>query len=104
MFVEAMLVCGAAFTAFVAFMVFARARRRFKSAINQGPPKLAFDPAEIQTMLDSGKITPAEHDRLLAVLQHQRERQDAGTIRSGPRGVPVVSLNESRDENRPATR
>ena len=95
MFVEAMWICGFAFAAFTVFVLCARIRRRMaRPVLTAWEP--AFHPAEVQAMFYAGKITLAERDRLLAVLQKQRERQEAEMVPPGPRGFQVVPIQDQR--------
>jgi hypothetical protein len=98
-FVEALVIFGLGFTAFVAFTGFVRARRRFISGATQAPPDPAFDPAEIQAFLDARMITPGERDRLITVVQKQRARRDAETLPPGPVGFPVVPIHQPAVES-----
>ncbi|HEX5243703.1 MAG TPA: hypothetical protein VFW23_10620 [Tepidisphaeraceae bacterium] len=62
-------------------------RRRYKRRADRSAPD-PFDLAEIHAMKESGKITPAEAERLKAILLQRR-----GAIppdRGGPRGFDVL--------------
>ena len=71
----------------VAQILAARIRRRYRSHMDRPAPD-PFDLAEIHAMKESGKITPAEAERLKAIVLQRR-----GVIppdRGGPRGFDVL--------------
>jgi len=68
----------------------ARIRRRYKSHMNRPAPD-PFDLAEIHAMKESGKITPAEAERLKAIVLQRRGVTITDQRGSeGPRGFDVV--------------
>jgi len=78
------------FAAIVAQILVARIRRRFKSHLSRPAPD-PFDLAEIHAMKESGKITPAEAERLKAILLQRRGVTVTDQRGSeGPRGFDVV--------------
>lgn len=90
MFVDAMAVCGVAFAAYTVFILIMRIRRRMAARPVLPAWEPAFHPAQVQIMFESGQITLAERDRLLAALRKQRERKEAQTAPPGARGFPIA--------------
>jgi hypothetical protein len=91
---EAMFICGGAFLVFTALILTLRIRRRIRARSAAPPPEPVFDMAEIRALLDAGKITQQEHDRLLALLFKQR----SDAIPRGRRGFDVSPLKGPPEE------
>ena len=76
--------------AMVAQILAARIRRRYRSHMDRPAPD-PFDLAEIHAMKESGKITPAEAERLkVIVLQRRGVITTDQSGPEGPRGFDVV--------------
>jgi hypothetical protein len=92
MVIQAIIICVSAFFVFAIFIVVMRIRRRVLARTASCPPEPSFDLAEINAMLDAGKITREEYDRLRTALLKQIEGRPA-TIPTGRRGFDVAPVD-----------
>jgi hypothetical protein len=93
--------CGGLLAAFVIFLLFMRIRRRMSAHRPAQRRSPVFDLAELRAMLDTGQITPEEHERLRAALTRQLDPGDASTP-STSRGFEVRPPKRPADETSPA--
>jgi hypothetical protein len=90
---------GASFTALVGAILLMRFMRRWADRRQPAPRQPTFDQAELRGMLAAGRITPAEFERLQALVLTQQAA--AAATESPPRGPRGFEPLLPRD---PATR
>jgi hypothetical protein len=95
MFSRSVELCAIALALFSAFIFVMCILRQSAARHSTTPPPRAFDLVEIQGVLDSGKITRAEHARLRELVVKQGI--DAPAQPSGPRGFEVVPASPSQE-------
>ena len=99
MLVLAIFILGGVFAAFTIFVAVMRIVRRMRARAVAAPLPPAFDLAEVRALLDQGKITQAENDRLRdLVLKQSEEYARARPPKArGPRGFEVGPVNPPAD-------
>ena len=77
---------AASFTALVGGILVVRFIRRWADRRPPAPRQPTFDQAELRDMLASGRITPAEFERLQALVLTQQAAAAAAEAEAPPRG------------------
>src|SRR5947209_6040821 len=97
MFELTLFILGGIFALYTTFVIVMRIVRRMRARSAAAPLPPAFDLVEIRGLLDQGKITPAEHDRLRDLVLQQSQEFSKQRKDRGPRGFEVEPVRRHAD-------